>query len=103
MGKGVIVVLLITIFVWIWASIANSQTPQSRLVCGTRTSITDQLKENYGEKQTDIAYSNTGEIMEVYRGDESWSVVWSNNVGTRACIMAAGTVWKHTHKGEKKI
>lgn len=61
--------------------------------CGPRDKMAEQLLEVYGESlSARFLTANDRELVEVFTGDASWTIVVTDAAG-KACMIAVGTAW----------
>ena len=62
--------------------------------CGEHAKIVKNLEENHQEQREGMGATNSGGLVEVFAGKNSWTLVLKHPKG-QACIIASGEGWQN--------
>jgi hypothetical protein len=77
------------------SSAALAQSLGGAVACGERESMVQRLERAFGEVQKGAGLVNAGQLVEVWRSDETgtWTILMTDPEGM-SCIVAAGEGWR---------
>ncbi len=72
---------------------ADGTPPPAQAPCGERRDIVSRLQSIYGESQVGLGIADSGALLELFVGAESFTIIATFASG-RSCLLATGTSWE---------
>ena len=94
------IALAVTVLIaLLWPAPAGSQIAVLPMLCGPTENIIAMLKNKHDEQMIGRGSTRSGELVQLYVSEKSFTVLITLRDGT-SCMAAAGDIWKTLIRGQ---